>query len=61
MRIENNLMHKLPAAPVQPQKEVPGEREPDGDADDRAKAVAQQHLPKQMFNEATGKNVNILA
>jgi hypothetical protein len=61
MRIDNNFAQKIPTAAIQRQREVPGEREPDGDADDTARAISRSQPPKNMLYEGTGQKVDILA
>ncbi len=60
MRIDGNFAEKIPAAAVHLQREVPGEREPDGDADDTARAISRNQTPKQILDNGTGQKVNIL-
>jgi hypothetical protein len=60
MRIDNSHVQQTLAMNIQQQKEVPGEREPDGDSDDAAKAVAKNQTPTQVLAEGTGNKVNIL-
>ena len=38
MRIDDSLVHKMPTNIVPRPKEISGDRGPDGDADDRARA-----------------------
>jgi hypothetical protein len=65
MRIDNQLPRMMSAsvATTHAQKEVPGEREPDGDSDDRGKVAARlSHLSMNKTQSDTlGKNVNLLA
>lgn len=60
MRIDSNLAQKIPSAAIPQQKEVPGEREPDGDADDRAKAISRNQPQTQILKDEAGKKINIL-
>ena len=46
---------------AQQQKEVAGEREPDGDADDTAKAVAKTFRAQQINPQGVGTKVDLLA
>jgi hypothetical protein len=45
---------------AQPQKEVAGEREPDGDADDKVRTAARTSLAQQINPQGVGTKVNIL-
>jgi hypothetical protein len=62
MRIENQVTQKMApqVATTQAQKEVPGEREPDGDADDTAKVATQPKPAYQIQSDTLGKKVNLL-
>jgi len=46
---------------VQPQKEVAGEREPDGDADDAVKVAAKISSAQQINPQGVGNKVDLLA
>ncbi len=62
MRIDNQLpqMTSPSVATTHAQKEVPGEREPDGDADDRGKVATQQKPVNGIQSDTLGKKVNLL-
>jgi hypothetical protein len=63
MRIDNQLPQNMSTsvAMTHAQKEVPGEREPDGDADDTAKVATQQKPMNLIQSDTLGKKVNVLA
>jgi hypothetical protein len=46
---------------AQPQKEVAGEREPDGDADDRMKVAAKTPSASQISPQGVGSKVDLFA
>jgi hypothetical protein len=46
---------------VQPQKEVAGEREPDGDADDAVRTAAKNPPAQQINPQGVGNKVDLLA
>ena len=63
MRIDSQLSQNASTsvAMTQANREVPGEREADGDADDTAKVAAQQKPMNQIQSDSLGKKVNVLA
>jgi hypothetical protein len=62
MRIDNQLPRTMSPsmAATHAQKEVPGEREPDGDADDRGKVATQYQPMNKIQSDTLGKKVNLL-
>jgi hypothetical protein len=69
MRIDNAMQQQIssPAARqaasqgMQPQKEVAGEQENDGDADDSAKSTARTAPASQLYAQGIGNKVDLLA
>ena len=63
MRIDTAMpqARKINEMAVQPQKEVAGDREPDGDADDAMKVAAKSSPARQINLQGVGTRVNIFA
>ena len=63
MRIDTAMpqQQRVNEMAAQPQKEVAGERERDGDADDTVKVAARPSLLQQMSPQGVGTRLNILA
>jgi hypothetical protein len=61
MRIDNTLQQQITSLGMQPGKEVAGERENDGDADDGAKSAARTAPASQLYAQGIGNKVNLLA
>ncbi|MGA2762691.1 MAG: hypothetical protein ABSG17_04950 [Spirochaetia bacterium] len=63
MRIDGQLpqMMPTPAAATNAPQEVPGEREPDGDADDRGRVATQRAPLNVVRNDTLGNRVDLLA
>jgi hypothetical protein len=63
MRIDTAMpqAQKINEMAVQPRKEVAGEREPDGVADDAMKVAAKNSPAQQINPQGVGTKVNIFA
>jgi hypothetical protein len=63
MRIDTSVpqQQRVNEMAAQPQKEVAGERERDGDADDSMKVGARPSPVQQMSPQGVGTKLNILA
>jgi hypothetical protein len=63
MRIDSALPQQqgVNQMAIQPQKEMAGEREPDGDADDAVKQVSKAPATQQINPQGVGNKVDIFA
>jgi hypothetical protein len=61
MRIDNDMPQKIQQVAPQPPREVPGERELDGDADDARRVDSRARPAEQIRSETIGNRVDILA
>ena len=61
MRIDNDMTQRIQQVAPQPPREIPGEREPDGDSDDARKVDTSVRPANQIKPETIGNRVDILA